>query len=218
MPDDYSNPAAERYPARLAIDYPEDGLNRLTTLFRLFLAIPIGLLVVLLGGDATAWQEEDVEVWVRVPQAVGVLFLPVLFMILFRRKYPRWWFDWNLELTRFMTRAGAYFLLLRDEYPSTDEKQAVHLDLDYPDAARDLNRWLPLVKWLLVIPHVVVLLLLGLFSLVGVVIAWFAILFTGRYPRGIFDFVVGVLRWGLRIEAYALLLATDRYPPFSLYR
>ena len=148
--------------------------------------------------------------------AGGILVIPLLLMILFRRKYPRWWFDWNLELVRSTTRVGAYVALLRDEYPSTDEEQAVHLEIDYPDAERDLKRWLPLVKWLLAIPHYIVLILLAIVALVLVVIAWFAILFTGRYPRGIFNFLVGVQRWFLRVEAYAFLLTTDRYPPFSL--
>ena len=136
-------------------------------------------------------------------------------MILFRRKYPRWWFDWNLELTRFSNRVSAYFMLLRDEYPSTDEEQAVHIEIEYPDAERDLNRWLPLVKWLLAIPHYIVLAFLGVAVLVVTVIAWFAIVFTGRYPRGMFNFVVGWSRWALRVSAYAFLLVTDRYPPFS---
>ena len=208
---------ASSYRARLQIDYPEDGLDRLTTAFRLVLVIPIALVAALLVGDQTDWdQDEAVEGARTVISTVGFLVLPTLLLILFRRKYPRWWFDWNLELGRFSTRIGAYLLLLRDEYPSTDEHQAVHLDLDYPDAARDLNRWLPLIKWLLAIPHWIVIMLLGLVTLVLVILAWFAILFTGRYPRGIFDFVVGVLRWTWRVQTYALLLATDRYPPFSL--
>ena len=118
---------------------------------------------------------------------------------------------------RFSNRVLAYMLLLRDEYPSTDDRQAVHLDIDYPDAVRDLSPWLPLVKWLLAIPHYLVLTLYALFAVPLVVIAWFAILFTGRYPRGIFDFEVGVLRWASRVQAYMLLLTTDRYPPFSLH-
>ena len=151
-----------------------------------------------------------------VVSAGGVVFLPVLLMIVFRRKYPRWWFDWNVELTRFSTRVGAYFLLLRDEYPSTDEEQAVHIEVDYPDAERDLNRWLPLVKWLLVLPHYIVFAFLAVVLLAITVIAWFAIVFTGRYPRGMFNFVVGWNRWALRVSAYAFMLTTDRYPPFSL--
>jgi hypothetical protein len=186
------------YAVRLAIDYQEP-LDRLTTALRVIWALPI--LAVLTAVTST----------VR-----GGLFLPVLVMILFRQKYPRWWYEWNLALTRFSTRVIAYVALLTDRYPSTDEEQAVHLDIDYPDVPTDLNRWLPLVKWLLAIPHYIVVALLAVAAVVAVIIAWFAILFTGRYPQGLFRFVVGVLRWGTRVEGYAFLLVTDRYPPFSL--
>ncbi len=218
MTDELAGPSAtSSYPARLAINYPEDGLDRLTTAFRLFLVIPIVVVAALLTGDRLgSGQDEAVEGARIVISTGGFLFFPPLLMILFRRKYPRWWFDWNLELSRFMVRVAAYVLLLRDEYPSTDERQAVHLDLDYPDARRDLNRWLPLVKWLLAFPHYILLLLLGAITLVLVIFAWFAILVTGRYPREIFDLVVGVSRWTWRVQAYAILLATDRYPPFRL--
>ena len=147
---------------------------------------------------------------------IGLLFIPILIMLLFRRKYPRWWFDWNLELLRFSSRVSAYFWLLRDEYPSTDEEQAVHLDLDYPDAQQDLNRWLPIVKWFLVIPHYIILIPLSIVALLCIIGAWFAILFTSRYPRDLFDLVVGVSRWWLRVIAYAFILVTDQYPPFRL--
>ena len=212
MSAEFTRPA---YPARLEVDYPEEGLNRATTLFRLIMAIPIVIvLAVLTGGGPNAEQVD--EILMAVASAGGVVFLPVLLMIVFRRKYPRWWFDWNVELTRFSTRVGAYFLLLRDEYPSTDEEQAVHIEIDYPDAERDLNRWLPLVKWLLVLPHYIVLAFLAFVLLAITVVAWFAIVFTGRYPRGMFNFVVGWNRWALRVSAYAFMLTTDRYPPFSL--
>jgi len=145
----------------------------------------------------------------------GVLFLPPLLMILFRRKYPRWWFDWNLELLRFSNRIYVYLALMDDRYPSTDEGQSVRLDYPYPDAERDLNRWLPLVKWFLAIPHYIVLVALWLLAFFCVVIAWFAVLFTGRYPEGLFGIVESVIRWGNRVTAYAFLLVTDRYPPFS---
>jgi hypothetical protein len=147
---------------------------------------------------------------------VSGLFLATLLMILFRQRYPRWWFDFALELARFSTRIGAYFALLTDQYPSTVEEQNVHLQLDYPDVQRDLSRGMPIVKWLLAIPHYIVLFFLYIAAFFAVVIAWFAILFTGRYPRGLFDFVVGVTRWSLRVQSYAFLLITDRYPPFSL--
>jgi hypothetical protein len=148
--------------------------------------------------------------------AGGLLFFGPLLMILFRQKYPQWWFDFNLQLARFSTRVSSYLALMSDRYPSTDEEQSVHLDLDYPNVKQDLNRWLPLVKWLFAIPHYVVLLFLGIAAVFAVIFAWFAILFTGRYPQGLFDFVEGVMRWWLRVEAYALLLVTDRYPPFRL--
>lgn len=203
------------YAARLDVEYPEVGLGRASTIFRIILVIPIMIVIGLVDGSiATNWRPGQTN-WAALTSA-GVLFAPTLLMILFRQKYPRWWFDWNLELSRFAARVYAYLSLMRDEYPSTDEQQAVHLELDYPDAARDLNRWLPLVKWLLAIPHYIVLAVLGVAAFICVVIAWFAIIFTGRYPRGLFDFVLGVHRWGLRVGAYMWLLITDEYPPFSL--
>jgi hypothetical protein len=165
------------------------------------------------SGSSVGWSQHS---GAAMSGAGGMLFLGPLLMILFRRKYPRWWFDWNLELQRFTNRVVAYVALMDDRYPSTDDEQAVHLDYVYPDASRDLNRWLPLVKWLLAIPHFIALIFLWIAALVVIVLAWFAILFTGSYPRGMFDFVEGVLRWGQRVIAYALLLVTDRYPPFSL--
>jgi hypothetical protein len=202
------------YPASLSVDYPDRGLNRLTSFFRLIVIIPIGILLCLVSG--AAWRSGDDQGWVAMFSAGGVLFLATVLMLVFKRKYPRWWFDWNIALTRFGTRVGAYLALLRDEYPSTDEDQAVHIEIPYPDAKEDLNQWLPLVKWLLAIPHYIVLFFLGIAAVFAVLIAWFAILFTGRYPKGFFDFVVGVMRWSLRVMAYAVLLTTDEYPPFTL--
>ena len=213
-------PRADWYSVALEIDYPDRELNRLTSFFRPVLFIPIGILLALLSGPTTLGgpprpPEGTDPVLMLTVGAGGILTLPTALMLVFRQKYPRWWFDWNLELTGFTTRCLAYLALLRDEYPSTDEEQAVHLDLWYPDAATDLNRWLPLVKWLLAIPHYIVLAFLWIAAAVCVVAAWFAILFTGRYPRGLFEFVTGVFRWTLRVWAYAFLLTTDRYPPFS---
>ena len=211
-----SNPA---FPARLEIEYPDRELDRLSTLFRLIAFIPIALLLGLLSGPATLGRPHEAaesgRAIVLVYGSGGILMLPTALMLLFRRKYPGWWFDWNLQLTRFSTRCLAYLALLRDEYPSTDEQQAVRLDVEDPDAT-ELNRWLPLVKWLLALPHYLALCFLSLAAVFCVIGAWFAILFTGRYPRGLFDFVVGVFRWALRVGAYAFLLTTDRYPPFTL--
>jgi hypothetical protein len=209
--------ASTIYPARLEIDYPEEH-NRVTTLFRLFMAIPIGIVLAALTAGVTSTEyTESGEVVRRTSGGIAAgLFIATVLMIVFRQRYPRWWFDFGLELARFSARVGAYLGLLTDEYPSTVEEQSVHLDVDYPDAERDLNRWLPLVKWLLALPHYLILVVLSVGAFFAVVIAWFAILFTGRYPRALFDFVVGVSRWWLRVEAYAILLVTDRYPPFSL--
>jgi Domain of unknown function (DUF4389) len=185
------------YPVTLSIAYPDRPLNRLTTGFRLFTVIPIAIVLASIGRTT-------------------LLFFPPLLMIVFRQKYPRWWFDWNLEMLRFTNRVGAYFALMEDRYPSTDEHQYVALDMPYPDARDGLNRWLPLVKWFLAIPHYIVLLLLYIGVLFVLIAAWFAILFTGRYPRGLFDFVEGAIRWHNRVVGYAFVLVTDEYPPFRL--
>lgn len=209
------SPAA--YPARLDVDHA-DRYDRVKTLFRVVLIIPIAIVYAVLtaGVTRTFYDQSGQTVSTTSGGIVSGLFLATLLMILFRHRYPRWWFDFALELTRFAARICAYLVLLTDDYPSTVEEQKVHLEIDYPDAERDLNRWLPLVKWLLAIPHIIVLAFLSVAAFFAVVIAWFAILFTGRYPRGLFDFVVGVGRWSLRVQAYAVLLVTDRYPPFSL--
>lgn len=205
------------YAARLEVDYP-DTLDRVTTFFRLLWAIPILIVLSLLTatGNETVITETGDQVRRSGGGILGGLFIATLLMILFRQRYPRWWFDFARELIRFEARVGAYLVLLTDRYPSTVEEQSVHLEVDYPDVERDLNRWLPLVKWFLAIPHYIVLAVLLVVAVVAVVIAWFAILFTGGYPRGLFDFVVGIGRWGLRVQAYAFLLVTDKYPPFSL--
>jgi hypothetical protein len=204
--------AIPAFPLTFAVEYPDRPLNRLSTGLRFLWIIPIGIIASLVGSGQISLEGNDYS-W---SWAVGgMLVLPVVLMILFRQKYPRWWFDWNLNLTKFLVRVGTYAQLLRDEYPSTDEEQAAFVDFPYPDALR-LNRWLPLVKWFLAIPHWIILAFLWLGVLVCVIIAWFAILFTGRYPLALFMYVVGVNRWSLRVYAYALLLVTDQYPPFSL--
>jgi hypothetical protein len=204
------------YPVQFSVEYPERELSRLVTAFRIIVAIPILIVLGAVSNGWAGWGWGDWEGGGFAAGAGGLLFLPPLLMIVFREKYPRWWFDWNLELLRFENRVVAYLALMDDRYPSTDERQAVTLEFPYPDVKQELNRWLPLVKWFLAIPHYIVLVFLTLAAVVAVVIVWFAILFTGRYPRGLFDFVVGVMRWGNRVQAYAFILVTDRYPPFQL--
>jgi hypothetical protein len=210
------NSGAEHYPVEFSVEYPDRELNRVTTGLRLIVAIPILILAASIGGGNGTWGSTGHTSTVALGSAGGLLFFPPLLMIVFRQKYPRWWFDWNLELLRFSNRIGVYLALMDDRYPSTDERQSVALEFPYPDAKENLNRWLPLVKWLLAIPHYIVLFFLTIAAVIAVVIAWFAILLTGRYPRGLFDFVLGVLRWGNRVAGYAFILVTDEYPPFRL--
>ena len=207
--------SAPNYPASLAIDYPDRMLNRLTSFFRLIVAIPICVVIGLMTNGAFSWGAHT-EGWRTGLTTGGLLFLPLVLMILFRNKYPKWWFDWNLAINKFSYRVASYVLLLRDEYPSTDEEQAVHLGLIYPNVQTELGRGWPLIKWFLAIPHYIVLFFLFIAMVVMWIVAWFAILFTGRYPKGIFEFSVGVLRWVLSVSAYAFLLVTDKYPAFSL--
>jgi len=202
------------YPVSFSVDYPDRALNRTTTLFRIFTVIPIAIVLGAVSGGTWEWSYSN-GMTSAAAAAGGLLFFAPLLMIVFRQKYPRWWFDWNLELQRFTNRVWAYLALLDDKYPATDDQQSVHLDYSYPDAA-ELNRWLPLVKWLLAIPHYIVLFFLDIGAFVAVIIAWFAILFTGTYPRGLFDFVTGVFRWNNRVVGYAYTLVTDEYPPFRL--
>jgi hypothetical protein len=203
------------YPVSFSVDYPDRDLNRVTSALRVFTVIPIAIVLGAVAGGTWQWSYNNGASGVAAG-AGGLLFFGPLLMILFRQKYPSWWFDWNRELQRFANRVLIYLALMDDKYPSTDEYQSVRLDYPYPDAARDLNRWLPLVKWLLAIPHYIVLFFLDIAALVVVIVAWFAILFTGRYPRGMFGFVEGVARWHNRVIGYAVTLVTDAYPPFRL--
>ena len=201
------------YPATLTIDYP-DKLDRFSSFFRIFFIIPILIILGLVSGpDRSREVNESVR---YVYNAGGIIFLATLLMILFRQKYPKWWYDWNIALTKFSVRVFAYLLLLRSDYPSTDEDQAVHIEIPYPDVQKDLNRFLPLVKWFLAIPHYIVLAFLYVGVVFVVIIAWFAIVLTSKYPEGLFNYVVGVIRWSIRVDAYAFLLTTDKYPLFSL--
>jgi hypothetical protein len=205
------------YAARLVVDYPE-RLDRVTTLFRLIWAIPIAVVLgaITASGNQTMVTAAGEQIAGTGGGLLAGLAFATALMIVMRVRYPRWWFDFARELTRFGARIGAYIALLTDRYPSTVEEQAVHLDVDYPEVKQDLNRWLPLVKWFLAIPHYFVLFFLVIGAVIAIVIAWFSILITGRYPKPLFDYVVGVARWSLRVSAYAFLLVTDRYPPFTL--
>ena len=202
------------YPVSLSIDYPDRNLNRLTTFFRIFTAIPIVIIIGLLSSAEFGWEGGGGGVYRYA--AAGLVVLPLVLMLLFRQKYPKWWFDWNLSLTKFSTRVFSYLMLLTDQYPSTDKDQAVHIEIRYPDASKELKRGMPLIKWFLVIPHIFILVFLYIGIIFVTIIAWFSILFTGKYPESLFEYVVGVMRWSLRVSVYAFLLTTDKYPLFSL--
>jgi len=212
------------YAARLEVDYPEK-LDRLTTFFRFLWIIPIAIIFALVSGTgetvSTTYIFNEAGELIDVTRntaggLVSGLAAATALMIIFRQRYPRWWFDFSRELIRFSYRFAAYLFLLTDQYPSTEDEQSVHLEIDYPDVQRDLNRWMPIVKWLLAIPHYIILVFLGIGAMFAWIWAWASILVTGEYPRAVFDYVVGVGRWALRVEAYAALLVTDEYPPFSL--
>jgi hypothetical protein len=210
------------YPATLEIDYQEH-LSRVSTLFRIILIIPIlivlGILTSGMEGFASTVQVAGETITTTTNGGLGILgslFIVTVLLLLFRHKYPKWWFDFNVALHRFAWRITAYFLVITDRYPSTDEDQNVHLDVPYPDAKTELNRFLPLIKWFLAIPHYIVLFFLYIAAFVVLIIGWFATLIMGHYPRGLFDFQVGVMRWSWRVQAYSFVLATDKYPPFSL--
>jgi len=197
------------YPVQFEVDYLDDTRDRLNVFFRLIIAIPILIVIGAVSGQSGGLQSFG-------GAAGRSLLLAPLLMIVFRQKYPRWWFDWNLALARFTNCMVAFVSMMGDEYPSTDEEPAVHLEFSYPDVERDLNRWLPIVKWFLAIPHYIVLIVLWIFLVLAVFVSWLVILFTGNYPKVLFDFVVGVMRWSNRVSAYAFLLVTDEYPPFRL--
>ena len=211
-PSEAVSGGGHNYPLTFSVEYPERDLDRLSTAFRILWIIPIAILAATVEGGSFSTGSGARY----TGGGIGVLFIPVLLMLLFRKKYPRWWYDWNLQLSRFSNRIVAYFALMNDRYPSTDEQQSVRLDFPYPNAEQDLSRGMPLVKWLLAIPHYVVLFFLTIGALFAVIFAWFAILLTGRYPRSLYDYIEGVIRWHNRVGAYAFLLITDQYPPFSL--
>jgi hypothetical protein len=227
---------ATGYPVKLSINYPDRELNRLTSFFRIFMVIPIAILLALIIRPELSWEKppewrvevsnENQQLIVGFPEEAGrwslgltaasFLALPTLLMILFRQKYPKWWFDWNVALIKFSARVASYLSLMNDQYPATDEEQWVQIEIPYPDVKKDLIRWYPLVKWLLAFPHYILLAFLYIAVFISVIIAWLVILFTRRYPKDIFSFVTGVFRWDLRVLSYAFLLVTDKYPPFRL--
>jgi hypothetical protein len=190
--------AAADYPARFDVEYPE-RLSRWKIFVKWLFAIPHFIIVYLL-------------------QIVGALMVFVAFFsILFTKRWPLMMFEFMVQIQRWTENVTVYALTLqRDEYPPFSGEAGEYAVLFEIDNDESLSRWKIFVKWLLVIPHLIVLAFLAIAASVAVFIGFFAILFTARFPRGLFDFVVGVLRWTIRVNAYAGWLMTDRYPPFSL--
>jgi len=204
------------YPVSFDVDYPERDLHRVTSAFRIIWVIPIAIVLGTIGGYSTRWGTSTAGSSEVALAGTGLLFIPTALMIVFRERYPRWWFDWNLQLLRFANRVVVYLALMDDQYPSTEDEQSVHLDFTHPDVGTDVDRWMPIVKWFLAIPHYIVLFFLEIGAFFAAIAAWFAIIFTGRYPRGLFNYIEGVIRWHNRVVGYALILVTDKYPPFRL--
>mmetsp|Transcript_12298 Transcript_12298/g.29571 ORF Transcript_12298/g.29571 Transcript_12298/m.29571 type:complete len:269 (-) Transcript_12298:213-1019(-) len=192
------NPPSSSYPARLEVDYREDDVSRIEVLLRIFKIIPVLLFSAFVG---------------------STLYLSTLIMVMFQLKYPRWWFDFRLEYKRYSTRIGTFVALMTDKYPSTTDEQIVHLDIDYPgqDVSQSMNRWGPLYKIILSVPHFFICFALKIGYLLALVVVWIYLLVAGgKYPKFIFDYIVSYWRWSLRYDAYTFLLVTDEYPPFSM--
>jgi hypothetical protein len=186
---------ASGYPVTLDVPYPE-SLSRWLIFVKWLLAIPHFAIIYVLS------------------LVMSVLTFIAFFAILFTKKYPDSLFTFAVGIQRWTYNVYAYVGLLRDEYPPFSLDAGQYPVVFEAGAPGDLSRWLIFVKWLLVIPNVIVYLFVAIAAIVVGFIAWFAILFTGKYPRGMFDFVVGSMRWGARMNAYCNLW-TDQYPPFS---
>ena len=199
------------YPVRFEVDYPE-RLGRVSTVFRIILYIPIAIFLALVGGQAFSYGDVGDATSTGLAGGGGIV-LAIWATVIVRQYVPRWLFDFQVALMRFQARAYGYLALLTDRFPAFEGEYPISFDVRYPDK---LNRWkVAIWKIITSIPHIIILIFLYVAAFVVVVIAWFAILFTGRYPQGLHTFVAGVFRWSLRVQAYIFSL-TDEYPPFSL--
>ncbi|MGE5668630.1 MAG: DUF4389 domain-containing protein [Betaproteobacteria bacterium] len=221
---DSAGPSA-LYPVGYGVEPQLHDRNRVTVFFRLILAIPHLILVggpgLALGGG-WAWETPAHGDWAwgfhwgggGVLGAVAcIMTIIAWFAILFASNHPRGLWDFVRFFMSWRARAVAYIALLRDEYPPFgDAAYPARYEVAYPDMPR--NKWTVGLRIFYVIPHAIVLFFLGIAWFVTAVVAWFAILFTGSYPEGLYHFAVGYLRWSLRVESYLLLLR-DEYPPFS---
>jgi hypothetical protein len=190
------------------IDVSLTERNRLTALFRIILVMPALLFLASFSPDS-AFSEDNIGIY------AGLLALPAALAIVIRQVYPSYVLAFNEALLSLQTRVDAYLLLLTDEYPSIEENDVVSVTFPEVDA-KQLNRWLPLIKWLLALPLYLVGIVYVIYAAVLTVIAWFSVLFTGNYPEFCAEGVVGTIAYWNRVAGYALLMVTDEYPTFSL--
>jgi hypothetical protein len=207
-----TSPPPIPYPVRLDVDYSETQ-SRWKALFRIFLAIPVLLFLALLSGGGGGAGEATRRGGEIAAGGTSGVIVAIWVTIIVRQRIPRWLFDFQAWVNRWGLRAIGYTALLTDEYPAFEADYPIRYEIDYPDR---LSRWKVLVwKAITSVPHLIVLALLSLTLIVVVFIAWVAILITGKYPRGLHTYVVGVLRWSARVQGYLYSL-TDEFPPFSM--
>lgn len=190
----------------ITVDADLGPRKRLSVFFRPLLLLPVVILLSLLGGSSLS----DDSSW------GSTVFLALALIVIFTGTYPTWLLTFIHGLQAFELKIGAYALLLRDEYPSLADRPFAQVLYPNIEGGARLKRFMPLVKWFLAIPHYVVLLLTGIAVFLLTVLAWFSILFTGRYPTSFLPFVVGWLKYYNRVVGYAFTLVTDQYPQFRL--
>jgi hypothetical protein len=190
------------------IDVTLTERNRVTAFFRLILAVP-ALIFVSSFAPSAAFSDEAAGIF------AGLLAVPAGLAIVVRQVYPSYVLVFNEALLSLQTRVDAYLVLLTDEYPSIEENDIVSVTFPEVDA-KQLNRWLPLIKWLLALPLYLVGIVYFIYATLLTLLGWFSILFTGRYPEVCAEGVVGTIAYWNRVVGYAFLLVTDEYPTFSL--
>ena len=191
-----------------AITVQLDNRDRKSVLLRIFLVVPMAIFI----SAFTAWSgSTEASTFLS-----GLLFLPVLLALVFRGIYPSYILDFNRSLLALSTRVTAYILLLNDKYPSIEESEDVKITFPDVEGGAKLNRYMPLVKWLLAVPLYIVGVVYAFYGLAVLIFTWFTILFTGKMPAFSGEVLLGVTQYWNRVYGYAFLLVTDEYPSFSL--
>jgi hypothetical protein len=192
------------------IDVTLTERNRVTALFRIILVVPMAIFLAAFTPSVADLESGDLN-----SLYAGFFALPVGLAIVFRQVYPSYLLAFNEALLSLQTRVNAYVVLLTDEYPSIEENDVVSVTFPEVDA-KALNRWLPLIKWLLAIPLYLVGIVYIVYAAFLTLFAWISILFSGNFPEFCAEGIVGVIAYWNRVVGYALILVTDEYPTFSL--